>query len=120
MKILLETVNGWTPPSPVKCNPTRIQQVDSETNTNGDLIIKKLLSSKMKFEIEWEWIPESTAQRIMREFMDFNALVVYRDLITGQRKSGRFYPGDYQPIPSVVYKNGEMLYKSFPLNIVEK
>lgn len=86
----------------------------------GNLQIKKILSVKMKFEIEWKFLSKSTAQRIMREFQDFNALVKYEDLLTGEIKSGRFYPGDYQPVPSVVYLNGEMLYKSFPLNIVEK
>lgn len=86
----------------------------------GNLQIKKILSVKMKFEIEWKFLSKSTAQRIMREFQDFNALVEYEDLLTGEIKSGRFYPGDYQPVPSVVYWNGEMLYNSFPLNIVEK
>ena len=80
----------------------------------------KLLTAKMKFEIEWQFITVSIAQRIMKEFADFNALVVYKDLITGKEKTGYFYPGDYQPVPSTVYQNREMLYKSFPLNIIEK
>lgn len=50
----------------------------------------------------------------------FNALVTYEDLLTGVQKSGRFYPGDFAPVPSVIYQNGEMLYETFALNIVEK
>lgn len=120
MEILLKSINGWVPPSPVKCTPTRIQQVQSETDSVGNLKIKKLLTVKMKFEIEWQFITVSTARRIMKELADFNALVVYVDLITGKEKSGRFYPGDFQPVPSTTYWNKEMLYKSFPLNIIEK
>ncbi len=120
METLVKTINGWTPPSPEKCNPIRITQVKSETDSTGNLQIKKILSVKMKFELEWKFISKSTAQRIMKELSDFNALVTYEDIVTGETKSGRFYPGDYQPVPSLVYKNGEMLYKSFPLNIIEK
>ena len=120
METLLKTINGWTPPSPVKCNPIRITQVKSEVDSVGNLQIKKILSIKMKFEIEWQFISKSQAQRIMKELSNFNALVTYEDLLTGTTKSGRFYPGDYQPVPSMVYKNGEMIYKSFSLNIVEK
>ncbi len=120
MEILLKSINGWVPPSPIKCTPTRIQQVQSETDSVGNLKIKKMLTAKMKFEMEWQFITVSTAQRIMKEFADFNALVVYKDLITGKEKTGYFYPGDFQPVPSTVYQNNEMLYKSFPLNIIEK
>lgn len=120
MQTLLKTINGWTPPSPTKCTPTRITQVDSETDSVGNLQIKKILSVKMKFELEWKYIPVSTARRIMSELSGFNALVAYEDLLTGAQKSGRFYPGDFAPVPSVVYQNGEMLYETFALNIVEK
>lgn len=120
MEILIKSINGWIPPSPDLCTPTRITQVDSEVNSVGDLNIKKILSVKMKFALEWKNITKSQAQRIMSEFQNFNALVTYEDIITGTIKSGRFYPGDYQPVPSVIYQNGEMIYKSFPLNIVEK
>lgn len=120
MGVLLKTINGWAPPSPTKCTPTRITQVDSETDSVGNLQIKKILSVKMKFELEWKFIPVGTARRIMSELADFNALVTYEDLVTGTQKSGRFYPGDYSPVPSVVFQNGEMLYESFALNIVEK
>lgn len=120
MEILIKSINGWIPPSPVQCNPTRITQVDSEVNSVGDLNIKKLLSTKMKFAVEWQHITKSQAQRIMSEMQNFNALVVYEDIVTGATKSGRFYPGDFQPVPSVAYQNGEMIYKSFPLNIIEK
>lgn len=120
MEILLKTINGWAPPSPVKCTPTRITQVDSETDSVGNLKIKRILSVKMKFEIEWKFLPVSTARRIMSELSNFDALVTYEDLLTGAQQSGRFYPGDYQPVPSVVYKNGEMLYETFPLSIIQK
>ena len=117
---MLKTINGWTPPSPTKCTPTRITQVYSETDSVGNLQIKKILSVKMKFELEWKFLPVSTALRIMSELSDFNALVTYEDLVTGAQKSGRFYPGDFAPVPSVVVQNGEMLYETFALNIVEK
>lgn len=120
MEILLKTINGWTPPSPTKCTPTRITQVQSETDSVGNLQIKRILSVKMKFELEWKNIPVRTARRIMSEFADFNALCVYEDLLTGAQKSGRFYPGDFAPVPSVISQNGEMLYETFPLNIIEK
>lgn len=120
MKILLKSINGWTPPSPVKCTPTRITQVQSETDSVGNLQIKKILSVKMKFELEWKYIPVSQARRIMSEFADFNALVTYEDLLTGAQNSGCFYPGDFAPVPSVVSQNGEMQYETFALNIIEK
>lgn len=120
MDVMLKTINGWTPPSPTKFKPRLITQVDSETDSVGNLQIKKILSKKMKFEVEWKYIPESDARRIMREFSNFDALVTYVDLMTGAQKSGRFYPGDFVPVPSVVMQNGEMLYETFPLNIVEK
>lgn len=120
MEILLKTINGWKPPSATKCTPTRITQVDSETDSVGNLRIKKILSVKMKFELEWKYISVSAARRIMSELADFNALVTYEDLLTGTQKSGRFYPGDYAPVPSVTFQNGEMLYETFALNIVEK
>lgn len=120
MQAMLKTINGWTPPSPTKCTPTRITQVDSETDSVGNLQIKKILSVKMKFELEWKFLPVSTARRIMSELSDFNALVTYEDLVTGAQKSGRFYPGDFAPVPSVVVQNGEMLYETFALNVVEK
>ena len=75
MQTLLKTINGWTPPSPTKCTPTRITQVDSETDSVGNLQIKKILSVKMKFELEWKYIPVSTARRILSELSGFNALV---------------------------------------------
>lgn len=120
MKILLKTINGWTPPSPVKCTPKKITQVDSEVNSVGDLIIKKILSEKMAFDIEWKYLRESQVQRICGEMNSFHALVVYEDLEDGKTKSGRFYPGDRQPVPSMVYQNGEMLYETFPLSIIQK
>lgn len=120
MKAHIKNINGWVPPSPVKCTPTLITQVQSETDSVGNLEIKKILSRKMKFQLEWQNITESEAQRIMKEFWDFNALVVYEDLLTGKEKTGRFYPGDFSPVPQLIYKNGERIYKSFPLNIVEK
>ena len=120
MDIDIKTINGWVPPSPVKCTPKQITQVESETNSVGDLIIKKILSVKQCFEIEWQFITESQVQRICKEFADFNALVVFRDFSDGKTKNGRFYPGDRQPVPSLQYKNGEIIYKSFPLNIVQK
>lgn len=120
MEIHLKTINGWKPPSPVDCKPTRITQVDSETDSVGNLKIKKILSRKMKFQVEWQFIAESTARRIMQEFDNFDALVIYEDLLTGKEYSGRFYPSDYCPVLSVVYVNGERLYKSFPLSIIEK
>lgn len=120
MENLLKSINGWVPPSPVKCTPTRVQQVQSETDSVGNLKIKKLLTVKMKFEMEWRFITKSDVQRIMKEMSGFNALVIYEDLITGKEKSGYFYPGDFQPVPSVVYKDKELFYDSFPLTIIEK
>ncbi len=120
MDIDIKSINGWIPPSPVKCTPKQITQVDSEVNSVGDLIIKKILSVKQCFEIEWQYITESQVQRICKEFANFDALVVYRDFSDGKIKKGRFYPGDRQPVPSCQYINGEIVYKSFPLNVVQK
>lgn len=120
MDIDIKSINGWIPPSPVKCTPKQITQVNSEVNSVGDLIIKKILSVKQCFEIEWQYITESQVQRICKEFANFDALVVYRDFSDGKIKKGRFYPGDRQPVPSCQYINGEIVYKSFPLNIVQK
>ncbi len=120
MEILIKTINGWTPPSPVKCTPRQITQVDSETNTVGDLIIKKILSVKMAFEVEWKYLTASQVQRICSELSNFDARIVYKDFSDGQEKTGYFYPGDRQPVPSVVYKNGEIVYETFPLNIIQK
>ena len=52
MQTLLKTINGWTPPSPTKCTPTRITQVDSETDSVGNLQIKKILSVKNALQKE--------------------------------------------------------------------
>lgn len=120
MDIDIKSINGWIPPSPVKCTPKQITQVNSEVNSVGDLIIKKILSVKQCFEIEWQYITESQVQRICKEFANFDTLVVYRDFSDGKIKKGRFYPGDRQPVPSCQYINGEIVYKSFPLNIVQK
>lgn len=120
MDILVKSINGWVPPSPVKCTPKQITQVDSEVNSVGDLTIKSILSVKMCFEIEWKDLTESQVRSICAEFADFNALVSYEDFSDGVIKQGRFYPSDRQPIPALVYKNGEKRYDSFPLNIVEK
>ena len=120
MEILLKTINGWTPPSPVKCTPKQITQVDSMVNSVGDLIIKKILSVKMAFDIEWKNLSESQVQRICKEMQTFDAVVVYKDFSDGKIKSGRFYPGDRQPVPSVVYQNGEMMYETFPLSVIQK
>lgn len=114
------TINGWVPPSTTVCNPTRITQVQSETDSLGNLKIKKILSRKMKFQLEWEKLPEDLVRRIMKEFDNFDALVVYEDLLTGKEKTGRFYPGDYSPVPSVIVDKGKLIYRKFPLNIIEK
>lgn len=116
----IRKINGWVPPSPTVCNPTRITQVDSETDSMGNLKIKKILSRKVKFQLEWNFITWDLASRIMKEFDNFDAVVVYEDMLTGEEKTGRFYPGDYSPVPSVILVNGKPIYEKLPLNIVEK
>lgn len=122
MKKYIEIIsfNGWTPPSPVSCLPKQITPVDSETNSVGDLIITAVYPAKNAFQIEWSFLTESQVQRICSEFADFNCLVEFKDFADGKLKTGRFYPADRQPVPIPAYRNGEMLYKSFPLNIIQK
>lgn len=91
--------------------------MDSEVNTAGTLIIKKIKSEKIKFTLEWRFIPEAKVRMIMNLFRGFNCAVVYIDLFSGSEKTGYFYPGDFQPAPNIGAGN---IYDTFALNIVEK
>ncbi len=89
------TINGTTvSPNPSEFSVDIMDITEGVRNGNGDGIFDRI-NTKRKMSLGWKYLSNSELSTLLNLFTSsFMVTVIYPDPLTGNNRTGTFYPGD--------------------------
>lgn len=113
----LLVINGVSVQTPKIYNPGHMDITNAERNAQGDMLID-LISRKRKLELEWVNISDIEVRKIMNAIDPITFNVKYYDPQYGIT-TRTFYKGD-RTLGMYMFNDGEPIYSSFKVNLIEQ
>ena len=117
----IRTINGIAPPIPMEFRQAHYDvDLESYTTAKGTLIRNKV-GTKQKFFVT---LPPMMKQELQTFLNMINAdvlTIVYESVFDSTLKTGKFYHGDIEVEPDIIYNesNTNVLFKPFTINFIE-
>ncbi|CAM3218442.1 hypothetical protein GHI93_11590 [Lactococcus hircilactis] len=116
------SINGVIVKNP-KTFKVGYQTIDADSsgrNANGEMV-RDIITQKVKLEIEWGALDDSTASALLKAIKAVFFTVNYPDAETGTQQTKTFYSGD-RSLPSYSWndKFNQIKWGSFSTNFIEK
>ena len=111
------TINGVKVQAPKVFNPAHMDITNAERNAQGDMLID-LISRKRKLELEWVNIKDTEVKKLINAMDPIIFNVTYPDPKEG-KVTKTFYKGD-RTWGMYMYNNGDPIWSSFKVNLIEQ
>ena len=111
-------INGVAIPAPSTFNPSIMDISNAERNANG-MMIMEIIAQKQKLELAWDIIAADELKSILNLIDSAFFQVEYPNPKTNKTTTKTMYCGD-RTFGMIDYNGGNILYKGFKVNFIER